>query len=228
MIIRACTSRWLSIMNSPSSAPGTFLARQWPVAVASLDVVAPTHHFSSKSAAAADGNLVSSGGSIDTAVHNPQQQHQEPVRRRTRRRTLPIQEDTVPSLADFIHRAKVFKQYRSFVRLAQFVDSKDSNTSINENSNKARGCRAALDEVRISYRMSMKIGVDAMAKNMSYVEGERRLRELETTVGYHPTRQHRQSSYDADSWINIQDEDDPRGRVGVQWPWEQEKDDKTK
>lgn len=27
-------------------------------------------------------------------------------------------------------------------------------------------------------------------------------------------------NYDADSWINIQDEEDPRGRVGVQWPWE--------
>ena len=26
---------------------------------------------------------------------------------------------------------------------------------------------------------------------------------------------------DADSWINTKDEDDPRGRVGVAWPWEQ-------
>lgn len=27
-------------------------------------------------------------------------------------------------------------------------------------------------------------------------------------------------SYDADSWNKIQDTEDPRGRVGVQWPWE--------
>ncbi len=135
----------------------------------------------------------------------------------------------MPSLADFIHRAKVLKQYRSFIRLAQYVDGKDSNTGsgkTNEDGNIARGCRAALDEVRISYKMGMTIGVDAMAKNMSYVEGERRLRELETTVGYYPTRQHpsKELSYDADSWINIQDQDDPRGRVGVQWPWDQDKD----
>ena len=29
-------------------------------------------------------------------------------------------------------------------------------------------------------------------------------------------------SSDADSWINIDDEEDPRGRVGVQWPWERD------
>ena len=135
----------------------------------------------------------------------------------------------MPSLADFIHRAKVLKQYRSFIRLAHYVDGKDSNTGsgkTNKDGNKERGCRAALDEVRISYKMGMTIGVDAMAKNMSYVEGERRLRELETTVGFNPPRQHpsKELSYDADSWINIQDEDDPRGRVGVQWPWDQDKD----
>lgn len=29
---------------------------------------------------------------------------------------------------------------------------------------------------------------------------------------------------DADSWMNIKDEDDKRGRVGVQWPWEKNDD----
>lgn len=33
-------------------------------------------------------------------------------------------------------------------------------------------------------------------------------------------------SYDADSWMNIKDEDDQRGRVGVQWPWEKSDDKK--
>ena len=27
-------------------------------------------------------------------------------------------------------------------------------------------------------------------------------------------------SYDDDSWINTKDEEDKRGRVGTQWPWE--------
>lgn len=37
-------------------------------------------------------------------------------------------------------------------------------------------------------------------------------------------QQHNHEGYDEDSWINIKDEEDPRGRVGVQWPWEQNND----
>ena len=33
-------------------------------------------------------------------------------------------------------------------------------------------------------------------------------------------------NYDDDSWINIKDADDTRGRVGIQWPWEQDDDKK--
>jgi hypothetical protein len=28
-------------------------------------------------------------------------------------------------------------------------------------------------------------------------------------------------SSDADSWLNIDDEIDPRGKVGTDWPWDQ-------
>jgi hypothetical protein len=62
-------------------------------------------------------------------------------------------------------------------------------------------------------------------------QGERRLKELQSIVGYVPQKSTQQSnpskadeSYESDSWINIKDEEDPRGRVGVQWPWE--RDDK--
>ena len=27
-----------------------------------------------------------------------------------------------------------------------------------------------------------------------------------------------------DSWININDEEDPRGRIGIEWPWERSPD----
>ena len=53
-------------------------------------------------------------------------------------------------------------------------------------------------------------------------------------VGFVPKKQStHQSDADAadenndpDSWMNIADEDDKRGRVGVQWPWEQNNDHK--
>lgn len=42
-------------------------------------------------------------------------------------------------------------------------------------------------------------------------------------VGYHPARgESSTQAYDEDSWININDVDDRRGRVGVQWPWQRD------
>jgi hypothetical protein len=45
-------------------------------------------------------------------------------------------------------------------------------------------------------------------------KGARKLKELRSIVGYQKEEEH------ADSWLNIQDDEDPRGRVGVSWPWE--------
>eukprot|EP00579_Thalassiosira_antarctica_P032821 CAMPEP_0201994706 /NCGR_PEP_ID=MMETSP0905-20130828/2453_1 /ASSEMBLY_ACC=CAM_ASM_000554 /TAXON_ID=420261 /ORGANISM="Thalassiosira antarctica, Strain CCMP982" /LENGTH=224 /DNA_ID=CAMNT_0048549727 /DNA_START=9 /DNA_END=683 /DNA_ORIENTATION=+ len=151
----------------------------------------------------------------------PLQQRQQ-TRRRTRGRTLKSSLDKdnskpIPSLADFMHRAKVMKQYRNFVRVAKFVDGTDRS-----NNNTSGECRAALEEVKLSYKLGMKKDIDALSKNMAYSEGERRLRELEAAVGYSANKE---QSYDADSWINIQDEEDPRGRVGVQWPWQRDDDE---
>jgi len=43
-------------------------------------------------------------------------------------------------------------------------------------------------------------------------------------VGFSPSRKEvgedaMSAAYDDDSWINIKDEEDQRGRVGLQWPW---------
>ena len=109
-------------------------------------------------------------------VETLQSQQQPTTRRRTRRRTLASSDidsssvinNEIPSLADFMHRAKVLKQYRNFVRLAQYVDDKDTN--VNSPSGKGGECRAALEEVRLSYKLGMKKSVDALAKNMTYSE----------------------------------------------------------
>ncbi len=53
-------------------------------------------------------------------------------------------------------------------------------------------------------------------------KGERRLKELKSMVGY-VDRSEKTQADDADSWLNIDDEEDPRGRVGVQWPWDDKK-----
>lgn len=230
MVIRLFTPHWL---RSPSTSSSKTLTRQ--SLIGRFDgVLSPTLSSSSSSSSAADG-IVRFGRQAEENYHHhqhQQQQTQEPSRRRTRRRTRLLQDNAAPSLADFIHRAKVLKQYRKFVRLAQHVDGKDSTsgdgatTTTTNNINKAIGCHTALEEVRLAFKMGMKIGVDAMAKNMAVVEGERKLHELERTIGYYSSREQspptEEHSYDPDSWINIQDEADIRGRVGMQWPWEQD------
>jgi len=40
-------------------------------------------------------------------------------------------------------------------------------------------------------------------------------------VGYTQTA----ATADADSWLNIDDKDDPRGRVGLEWPWDKSEDE---
>ena len=44
-------------------------------------------------------------------------------------------------------------------------------------------------------------------------EGKRRLGELQELTGSN-------NKYEGDSWLNTQDDEDLRGRVGTGWPWE--------
>ena len=96
-----------------------------------------------------------------------QQQERPPTIRRRTRGGASRDAAAAPSLADFMHRAKVLRQYRNFVRLARFVDAKDGGTADNDS---VGGCLAALDEVRQSYKVKMKKDMDAIARNMAYSE----------------------------------------------------------
>lgn len=165
---------------------------------------------------------------------------QKPARRRLRSSNTG---EALPSLADFMHRAKVMKQYRKFVRLARYVDGKDG---VGTGGGSSGGYRAALDEVRLSYKMKMTKQLDTISKTMALTEGERKMKEISTMVGYdipaHRSDQQTNnesaiegSSFDDDSWINIQDDEDKRGRMGIQWPWQKkeeeegvDEDDKSK
>lgn len=54
-------------------------------------------------------------------------------------------------------------------------------------------------------------------------QGERKLKEFKSMVGYVDQKtNHRKDIVDEDSWLNIKDPDDPRGRVGTVWPWQRE------
>lgn len=156
-------------------------------------------------------------------------------RRRTRRRQLANDDnDSIPSLADFMHRAKVRQQYRNFIRLAHFVDGTNTSAAGNDSKSATGECRAALEEVRLSYQLGIKKGTDNLSKTMAFQDGERRLKQLEAMVGYsrksttanNNDEASLEETYEADSWINIKDDEDKRGRVGVMWPWESDNESK--
>ena len=60
---------------------------------------------------------------------------------------------------------------------------------------------------------------------LSFQKGQRRLKEFKSMVGYIDTSNNSNSTedQDADSWLNIDDKEDPRGRVGTNWPWNESK-----
>lgn len=53
---------------------------------------------------------------------------------------------------------------------------------------------------------------DPFQVQRALAEGKRRFQELQEMTGY-------KKNVDAESWLNIKDEQDPRGRVGEGWPW---------
>ena len=154
-MIRSCISRCV-----PLYPAGLSFARLVPRASGNTNISATL--FSSSAAHQDDGDELQSN--IEPA------DKQIKTRRRSRRRTANNNANSnttadIPSLADFIHRSKVFKQYRTFIRLAHYVDEKDTH------SGAGGECRAALEEVRLSYKMGVKKGeFDALSKNMAYTE----------------------------------------------------------
>jgi len=113
----------------------------------------------------------------------------------------------VPSMKEFLHKQTIVKQYRGFLRSVAMIP--DEQWRIH-----------ARDEVRQSFG-AYKQETDNLSISMAIKEGDRRLNELQNMVGY----THSTTKTDTDSWLNIDDKDDPRGRVGLEWPWDKSEDE---
>lgn len=126
------------------------------------------------------------------------------VRRRKRSKN-PSVNGSIPSLGEFMHQQKVRHLYRSFMRCLHAMDDDSARAD-------------ARSEIVQQFRQHQH---DPLRVQMAVREGERRLAQLQAMVGYaSPT-----ATGDADdSWMNTQDPDDPRGRVGEEWPWERHED----
>eukprot|EP01038_Epipyxis_sp_PR26KG_P004125 gene4125-5879_t len=112
------------------------------------------------------------------------------------------------SLQYFIHRAKVFKLYRSFLRAAspKYLDIINSNY--------------ILIQIKEDFRRHRNIA-DKVAIKGLIVEAERHLRMLNDLKSQSLSLT---KKLDVDSshksWLQSGDKWDERGRVGTKWPWE--------
>jgi len=116
-------------------------------------------------------------------------------RSRTKRRSL--DERQVPSYKEFVHRFTVLSLYRGFLKCIR--------DSMPHNQEDLR------EQVRKEFQVN-KHDKDPFTVKQNIAEGQRRFEELKEFTG-------QSNKYTGESWINIQDPDDPRGRVGTGWPW---------
>jgi hypothetical protein len=121
---------------------------------------------------------------------------------RNRRKSL----QEVPTMAEFLHKQKVVHQYRQFLKCIHRIPDKDYQSE-------------ARLEVQQRYRQLAR-ETDTFAIQMAVREGDRRLAQVQSLTGYGSTVA---ATTDKDSWINTPDPEDPRGRVGVEWPWDAKK-----
>jgi hypothetical protein len=140
-----------------------------------------------------------------------------------KRRSFPQLNPHIPSLTEFLHQQKVKSQYRQFLRAIQQGFSEEEDR------------KDALQEVKFRYRQLQK-EEDPLIIRMAFQEGQRQLSQLSSLPrpilsplldnppnSQSITHDGDDSKNNSDSWINIKDHEDPRGRIGIQWPWEQTK-----
>jgi hypothetical protein len=131
-------------------------------------------------------------------------------------RTASLTPDDRFSLKYFIQRQKVLHLYRSFIRSAKRLEDPALKQDV-------------IYQVRDEFRRNKTIHTtNPSISTSSYissllVQGERELERLKQMIpsdsSNHIITNKNQKSVDDESWLDIKDEDDPRGRVGAGWPW---------
>eukprot|EP00536_Pseudo-nitzschia_multiseries_P004977 jgi/Psemu1/303018/fgenesh1_kg.89_\ len=110
---------------------------------------------------------------------------------------MSLDDKKVPSYKEFVHRFTVLSLYRGYLKCIR--------DSMPHNQDDLR------EQVKREFRINMH-DTDSFAVKRNLAEGQRQFEELKEFTG-------QSNKYTGESWINIQDPDDPRGRVGTGWPW---------
>ena len=149
---------------------------------------------------------------------------------------------SIPSLKEFMHRQTVLHQYRNFLKTLSFIDDVTwRNQLIQDVSSTFRRNHRETNPVAI--KMALKEGERQLAQLQSIVGYHHHQHHKNNNNNNNNNNNHNRSSHtennavmsdsvknnttlldpsqnDPDSWINTADKEDPRGRVGVEWPWQ--------
>ena len=143
-------------------------------------------------------NINNNNNTATKKKSQPSTQQRNNRSRRTRKSRLSLDEKEVPSYKEFVHRFTVLSLYRGYLKCIR--------DSMPHNQDDLR------DQVRKEFQVN-KNDNDPFAVKRNIAEGQRRFEELKEFTG-------QSNKYTGEeSWINIQDPDDARGRVGTGWPW---------
>jgi Complex 1 protein (LYR family) len=130
----------------------------------------------------------------------------------------------IPSLSEFLHQQKVKSQYRQFLRAIRqrFPEKEDRNDAYNEVQSRYRQFQNETDPLII--RMAFQEGQRQVASLLPTSLSPLTLIENANNNGNHDNNNDDDDDKNSsDSWMNTKDSEDPRGRIGLQWPWEQTK-----
>jgi hypothetical protein len=135
-------------------------------------------------------------------------------RRGNRRRRLSLNgnaNDSIPSYKDFLHRWTVVTLYRNFLTAIRSLPKSQEDLKADLRLQVQRDFQAH------------KAETDPFNTQRALAEGRRRYQELLCMVpkGHAATTTSSSASVNDDSWMNIVDPEDTRGRVGTGWPWEE-------
>lgn len=122
-------------------------------------------------------------------------QEEKPNTRRRRKRRITV-DGNVPSYKEFVHKFTVVTLYRDFLKGVHRMPHNRQELA---------------QQVKMEFRANQH-DHDPFQVQRALADGKRRFQELQEMTGY-------KKSMDADSWLSIKDEEDPRGRVGEGWPW---------
>ncbi|KAJ1432281.1 hypothetical protein B484DRAFT_31933 [Ochromonadaceae sp. CCMP2298] len=109
--------------------------------------------------------------------------------------------NTLP-LHVFVHRQQVLRLYRKLLRTARHVEDKGLQKDIR-------------DEIKLEFGKNKDL-LDKSSVRTAVQEATRSLTRLEDMTGVTPATP---ASKKGGSWLDTQDSDDVRGRVGTGWPW---------